>query len=144
MGGRPSGLYTTGYFEVKIGEETHASFSEASGLQVEVEMTEYREGGNNGVIHRFPGHTKFGNLVLKRGVVRKNDFYTWLKKIIDGKFEPKNVSLIMYGGPDGSKVLTWHFNNAYPVKWIGPLFQTAAPEIAIETLELVYDSMKVG
>jgi phage tail-like protein len=105
-------------------------------------MMEYREGGNNRFVHRLPGFAKFGNLSLKRGIVRKNDFYTWLKKIIDGKFEPKNVSLVMQD-TDGTDVLTWNFTNAYPVKWTGSHFHASEAAVAIETLELAYDSMTV-
>jgi phage tail-like protein len=101
---------------------------------------EYCEGGNNSFTHRFPGPARFSNLSLKRGIVRKNDFYTWFQKIIDGKFEPKNVSLIMYDA-DGTEVLTWNFTNAYPVKWSGPQFQASAAALAIETLELAYEGM---
>ena len=131
---------TTSRFYVKFGGETQGVFTEASGLQVELDMTEYREGGNNSFTYRFPGPARFSNLSLKRGIVRKNDFYTWFKEIIDGNFKPKNVSLIMYDEA-GKEVLTWDFTNAYPVKWIGPEFQVSPAELAIETLELAYEGM---
>jgi phage tail-like protein len=138
----PIETYPTCRFYVKIGGETQAVFTEVSGLQVELEVMDYREGGNNGFIHRLPGFAKVGNLSLKRGIVRKNDFYTWFKQIADGQFVSKNVSVIMYD-VQGSPVMTWNFTNAYPVKWIGPHFQASESAVAVETLELAHEGIKV-
>jgi phage tail-like protein len=44
---------------------------------------------------------------------------------------------------DGSPVMTWNFTNAYPVKWIGPHFQASEAAVAVETLELVHEGIKV-
>ena len=134
--------YPTCRFYVKIGGETQGVFTGVSGLQVELEVMDYREGGNNGFIYRLPGFAKIGNLSLKRGIVRKNDFYTWFKQIANGQFVSKNVSVIMYD-VDGSPVMTWNFTNAYPVKWIGPHFQASESAVAIETLELAHEGITV-
>jgi len=130
-------------FYVEIGGETQGVFTEVSGLQVEIDVMDYREGGNNSFVHRLPGVTRVGNLSLKRGIVRKNDFYTWFKKIADGQFESKNVSVIMYD-TDGKPTMTWSFTKAYPVKWIGPHFQASASEVAVETLELAHEGITVS
>jgi phage tail-like protein len=138
----PVETYPTCRFYVKIGGETQGVFTEVSGLQVELEVMDYREGGNNSFIHRLPGFAKVSTLSLKRGIVRKNDFYTWFKQIADGQFVSKNVSVIMYN-VDGSPVMTWNFTNAYPVKWIGPHFQASESAVVVETLELAHEGIKV-
>lgn len=129
-------------FYVQIGGETQGVFTEVSGLQVELEIMDYREGGNNGFVHRLPGFTKMGNLSLKRGIVRKNDFYTWFMQIASGQFVSKNLSLVMCD-VEGSPVITWNFTNAYPVKWIGPHFQASEAAVAVETLELAHEGITV-
>ena len=55
-------------FLVEIEGMFAGGFSECSGLQVETEMTDYREGGLNGYVHRFAGPTKYPPLVLKHGL----------------------------------------------------------------------------
>jgi phage tail-like protein len=127
-------------FYVMIGNETQGVFTEVSGLQVELDVMDYREGGNNGFIHRFPSFTRAGNLSLKRGIVRKNDFYKWFKQIADGQLVSKNVSVVMYD-VDGKPLMSWSFANAYPIKWIGPHFQASESVVAIETLELAHEGI---
>src|SRR4051812_41964618 len=45
-----------------------AGFAEVSGLNSELEMEEYREGGRNIGPRRFPRWGRYPNLVLRRGV----------------------------------------------------------------------------
>jgi phage tail-like protein len=134
--------YPAHRFYVQIGGDTQGVFTEVSGLQVELEVMDYREGGNNAFVHRLPGFTMMGNLSLKRGIVLKNDFYTWFTQIASGQFVSKNLSLVMYD-EQGSPVITWNFTNAYPVKWVGPHFQASAATVAVETLELAHEGITV-
>jgi phage tail-like protein len=43
-----------------------AYFRSVSGISVEIEVVEFREGGSNDV-HKIPGRVKYPNLVLKQG-----------------------------------------------------------------------------
>ena len=53
-------------------------FSEASGLQVVVELHDYREGGRNDYIHRLAGPARYPqNLVLKRGLTDNDTLWAW-------------------------------------------------------------------
>lgn len=134
--------YPANRFYVQIGGDTQGVFTEVSGLQVELEIMDYREGGNNAFVHRLPGFIMMGNLSLKRGIVLKNDFYTWFTQIASGQFVSKNLSLVMYD-VDGSPVITWNFTNAYPIKWIGPHFLASDAAVAVETLELAHEGITV-
>ena len=54
-----------------------ASFAEVSGLEVEIETIEYREGNDpTAGVRKLPGLTKFANIVLKRGVTLNFAFVT--------------------------------------------------------------------
>ena len=61
---------TTRKFFVEIGNIVRAEFSEVSGLNAEVEVLSYEEGGKNGFVHKLPGRVKFPNVTLKRGTTR--------------------------------------------------------------------------
>ena len=43
-----------------------AGFSECSGLDVTLEVMEYKEGGVNDYVHKFPTRASHSNLTLKR------------------------------------------------------------------------------
>jgi phage tail-like protein len=62
-------LYSSHRFAVELKGVTEALFTECSGLQIELEVQEWQEGGLNNVVHRLPGRVKTApNLVLKRGL----------------------------------------------------------------------------
>jgi phage tail-like protein len=132
--------YPSCRFYVVFGTEAQGVFTEVSGLQVEMDVMEYQEGGNNDFVHRLPGFTKVSNITLKRGMTKSNEFFKWCAAIASGKFTPRNVSVVMYDVA-GNKLMTWNYKNAYPVKWIGPQFRAADATAAIETLELAHEGV---
>ena len=132
--------YPSCRFYVVFGTEAQGVFTEVSGLQVEMDVMEYQEGGNNGFVHRLPGFTKVSNITLKRGMTKSNEFFKWCAAIASGKFTRRNVSVVMYDVA-GNKLMTWNYKNAYPVKWIGPQFRASDATAAIETLELAHEGV---
>jgi phage tail-like protein len=120
-----------------------AVFTELSGLQVETEVQEYAEGGNNSFTHRLPGRTKVGNITLKRGMTSSNELFSWYLQHLQGKtIKRVNVSVVMYDTA-GEELMRWNFVNAYPVKWSGPQLTAGGNQAAIETLELAHDGLQV-
>ena len=135
--------YPTCRFYVEIKGKTQALFTEVSGLQVEIVVQDYEEGGNNSYVHRLPGRAKVGNLTLKRGMTRSNDFLKWLMDVANGIIEPCNLTLVMYDTARES-FMRWSFIKAYPVKWSGPQFTARSTDAAIETLEIAHQGMILG
>jgi phage tail-like protein len=134
---------TTYSFGVEIGQIQHALFSEFSGLQAEVDVLEWPEGGCNDYIHKLPGRVKFTNVSLKRGVAYTDELWLWFEQVINGKVTRKNVSVVIYSA-DHTEVKRWNFSRAYPVKWVGPAFKASENAISIETLELAHEGMSMS
>ena len=130
-------------FYIEIDNKKQAVFTEVSGLQVEVVVQEYEEGGNNSFVHRLPGRTKVGNVTLKRGITQSNEFYKWQQEIASGKITRRSISVVLYD-QKGASLIRWDFINAYPVKWVGPQFSADGHTVAIETLELAHDGLKLS
>lgn len=127
-------------FYVLIEGVAQAVFTEVGGLQIETEVTDYAEGGNNRFVHRVPGRTKVANLTLKRGMASSNELFKWYIKTINGEAERRNLSVVMYD-TGGKEVLRWDFIKAYPVKWVGPQLSAASNTSAVETLELAHEGL---
>jgi len=125
-------------FYLEIGNETTAVFTELSGLSLESEVFEYHEGGRNDHPHRLPGRSKIGNIVLKRGLTKNNDFFKWCLDMTRGTIRKKNITVKLFDS-DGTLVAKWEFKDAFPIKWSGPQFQADTSSIAIESLELAHD-----
>ena len=130
-------------FYVEIDGMAQAVFTEVSGLQLEMEVMEYQEGGVNDFVHRLPGRTKSSNLTLKRGMTSSNEFFNWYAELAAGKITPKNVSVVMYD-VKGNELARWNLIKAYPVKWIGPQFNAHDAAAAVETLELEHERLELG
>ncbi len=130
-------------FYVEVGGAPRAVFTEVSGLQVEVEVTDYLEGGNNNWVHRLAGRTKASNVTFKRGLARSDEFLGWLLDISRGQITPQNVSVVLYD-IEGQELRRWTLQNAYPVKWVGPQLGAGSNTVAVETLELAHAGLKLG
>src|SRR4051812_10172468 len=130
-------------FYVEIEQTTVAVFTEVAGLQLELEVLEYQEGGENAFVHRLPGRMKVGNLTLKRGLIRSGEFFDWFLAVARGQVDRRNVSVYLYDAK-GEVVATWEFVKAYPVKWIGPQLTADGKVAAIETLELAHQGLNAG
>lgn len=133
-------VYSAYRFFVEIESITEATFSECGGLQVETEIFEWEEGGENGFKHRLPGRTKYSNLVLKRGIAT-HKLWEWYHDLIGGKIERRTLAVILYGYT-GMPEVRWNIEEAIPVKWAGPSFKSGATEAAVETMELAHHGFK--
>jgi len=140
-------------FEVKIKtSETKVeckpkdtSFMEVSGLSSKMDVEQYIEGGNHGIVYNLPKGIKYDNLVLKRGITTLNsNFAIWcqknlmsgtISKIITGTLEINLINRFGYPGR------VWKFSNAYPVKWSVDQLNSKKNELAIETIEICYSSL---
>jgi phage tail-like protein len=136
-------VHTARRFYVQIEGHTEAVFTEVTGLQVEMQVFEYQEGGNNGFLHRLPGPVKVSNITLKRGLTASNDFFKWLMDIASRKVTRRHLSVLLFNTM-GEEIVRWNFLNAYPVKWVGPQFNSTSAATAIETLELAHDGLELG
>jgi phage tail-like protein len=132
------------YFQLQFGAiptPADNAFQEAMGLAAELEIEEMQEGGQ-AYKHRMPKGTKYGNLVLRRGFVSVNSpLATWVEASINTDFtKPISPADVLLSLRNGQNVLlaTWHFREAWPVKWSMSDFKSQENALAIETLELAY------
>src|SRR4029079_17931769 len=87
--------YTGLNFQVEIEGLVVGAFSEVSGLQVETEVEEYREGGQNEYLHKLAGPSKYANLVLKRGLTDVGTLWSWHQDVVAGTIERKNGTIFL-------------------------------------------------
>jgi len=128
-------------FAVEISGLFVGGFSEVSGLQAEIEVQEYREGGVNQYIHKRAGPAKYAsNLILKKGIGDSTALWQWYCDVMSGTVQRKMVDVVLMTS-SGDEKRRWKLQNAYPVKWTGPDFKATASEVAIETLELAHEGL---
>lgn len=119
-------------------------FTECTLPSLDVKFTTVREGGANG-IYTLPTHYETGNLVLSKGLGLTTDLYDWYAEVAARKWVKAKRSIIvaMIGGPIiRQPIAMWIFTGALPIKWTGPTLKTSDNAVAIEKLELTFDSFE--
>ena len=118
-----------------------AGFSECSGLEATVEVIDYKEGGLNDYVHKFPTRASFGNITLKHGVIYLyDDLWTWHNEFVLGKGKRKD-GLIVLLDESRKPAKVWKFKRGIPMKWVGPSLNAAQSNAAIESLEIAHEGL---
>lgn len=122
--------------------EVVGGFSEASGLGVEIDYAEYRNGNEMvNTSRKVPNVHKFDDVTLKRGVVGSEDLFNWVRSVAEGNHAPRPVDIILL---DEARdvVATWHLTKAQPKKWTGPTLNAkGGTEVAMEELSLCHEGI---
>ena len=134
----PFGAYN---FKVEIDGIQIAGFSEVSGLNAETEVEQVKEGGLNDYVHILPKGTKYGNLILKKGITLSDELYQWYSNTVNGKIERKNGSIQLCDSSNWVVIRSWDFVRAYPVKWEGPSFNAKSSIVAAESITMVHEGL---
>ena len=129
------------YYKVEFqgsSEPNKARFQAASGLGVEYDTEEFKEGGENRFTHKLPVRTKYTDLVLKRGMLTNSETVQWfLEAFQERSFSPKTVTVILMN-EQGEPLRTWNVVHAVPRKWTVSDFNANENSVVVETLELSY------
>jgi phage tail-like protein len=131
------------HFQVEWGG-VNLGFSEVSGLTRETQVIEYRDGFSKEYnVVKMPGIPKFGNITMKRGIVKGDvDFKTWYETIALNTVERRSLTIKLLDEQHNPAV-TWTVKNAFPVKMEGPGLKATGNEVAIESLEIAHEGLTI-
>ena len=120
-------------FLVEIDGIVQAGFSEVSGFGSDIEVVEYREGGDPNRVRKLTGKVSYPDLTLKWGLTDSRDLYDWHHTAVNGEMVRKNGAVIQLDDV-GEEVMRWNFYQAWPSKWNGPDFNATGNEVSIDEL----------
>jgi len=127
-------------FLVEIDNVTVAGFSECSGLITETAVIEYRTGDEDTTVRKLPGLRKYTVITLKRGFTQDRDLWEWRKKVLNGRTERANGSIVLLNEAR-EEGLRFNFREGWPSKWEGPSFSAMINGTAVETLEISHEGL---
>ena len=126
------------------------AFQECGGLQIELDVQEYVEGGRNDGVVRQVGRAKYQNIVLKRGMFYNEsgevnrDLWKWLQGIASGERPVVRydgvVTVMKVGYEVGAK---WEFYRGLPVQVRGPELNAKTGEVGIEELHIAHEGLRM-
>ena len=131
--------------DIPVGD---GGFQEVTGLEVEMDVAEYLEGGrNDGLVQRV-GRGKYSQrIVLKRGMftaddTATNDLWKWFQDTVGGVRPVRRYdgTVDVLSGA-GDIRATWRFRRSLPAKIVGPTLNARTGDIAIEELHLAHEGL---
>jgi len=123
-------------------------FQEVTGLEAEMEVAEYLEGGrNDGVIQRV-GRAKYPQkIVLKRGMFAADsaaalELWKWFQDTVAGVRPVRRYDgTVEVRTPAGAPAVTWRFRRGLPARLVGPALNARSGEVAIEELHIAHEGL---
>jgi hypothetical protein len=110
------------------GEVDLGSWTNVSGLEVTMDVIDYRPAGGTITLHRAAGSE---SLLVKE----------WLQKLAQTPDRPDlEISLL---DSAGETIATWTFAEVFPTKWSIAGFEGSESVVAMETLVIAYDDVSV-
>lgn len=122
-------------FLLEIDGIVQAGFAECSGFGSEVEVIEYREGGDSSTVSKLRGKASYPDISLKWGVTDSRELYDWHQRAISGELDRKNGSVILLNDLGEEKV-RWNFFNAWASKYEGPSLEAKGSDVAMDSITL--------
>ena len=134
---------TNFHFSVEWGADSKISFTEVSGLSMEHEVIDYREGDSKiYAAKKIAGLRKYSNVVLKRGLFHgDNDFFEWWNGVNYQK--DKRTITIKHLNDTHAPDVVWTLEAAWPVALDYTRLHALKSRILIERLELAYESLSM-
>lgn len=135
--------HTKNHFRVEWGG-TNVGFMEVSGLSIQLDVVDYREGSSpESSARKMPGLKKFSDIVLKRGIVKNDDdFYRWISTATFNQVERRDV-LISLLNESHEPVVVWKLKNAFPSKLEYSTLNAQSSDVVIEALTLAHEGLSV-
>ncbi|MEN8228466.1 MAG: phage tail protein [Bacteroidota bacterium] len=131
------------HFQVEWGG-SKIGFTEVSGLDVESEVIEYRDGASPEYVKtKMPGMQKYSNITMKRGTFQgDNEYYDWWNTVALNTIERRDITISLLN-ESHEPVVVWKVKNAWPAKVQSTDLKSDGNETAIESVEIAHEGLTI-
>jgi phage tail-like protein len=143
----PAYPFTTFNFSIEInrGQEgaalVNAAFSECDGLEMSMEFKTIRQGGDNDRQIRVNGPVNYSPVTLKRGMTANFDLWKWFRDSMEDPRLRAEASVVLLAADGTTERARFELARCVPIKMKAPALNAKDGQIAIEELQLAYESM---
>ena len=131
-------------FQVMVGK-TEISCQEVSGLDIEVDVNEYRKGNNPSFsVVKMPGLKKYSDITMKKGIFKGDQaLYDFFTKVQMNMVERQTITIALIDSDLKTQLFIWTLINAYPKKVTGASMNAKTSEAAIEEIVFAHEGIKM-
>jgi phage tail-like protein len=136
-------------FLVDLGDgdpsSVQAGFQECSGIGIEIQVAEYRNGNEKeNDVRKITGLSRVTDVTLRRGIIGSLGLWNWLNQVPNGDQAALRTVLIHLQSEDhASTVQTWKLLRARPVKYVVDPLNAKGSDVAMEELTLAYERLEL-
>lgn len=133
------------HFSVQLGEDSAVGFQEVEGLESQTQVIEYRHGNSRMFAPlKMPGLERVGNVTLKKGIfVHDSTLWDWYNEISMNTISRRTVVISLLD-ETGKPTRVWTLENAWPTRLTGADLNSLGNEVAIESVEIAYETLRVS
>ncbi|MCK9621357.1 MAG: phage tail protein [Methylobacter sp.] len=136
-----SALATTGSAALSaILDVAAGGFSECSGLEMSLKVEDYREGGRNSTVLKFPTRVEWSNITLKKGIGSGTELWDWHYGFVEGRGRRRDGIIALLTDLRVPNNI-WYFRRGLPAKYTGPSLNSTQNNVAIESIEIVHEGI---
>jgi phage tail-like protein len=120
-------------------------FQEVSGLDVEAQPIEYRQGNIPQLSTiKMPGPKKYSDVTMKKGIFKSdNKFWDWFNEFKMNTIKRKPVTISLFD-ETGSPTMVWTLANAWPIKISGTDLKAEGNEVAVEMIVMSHEGLTIA
>lgn len=120
-----------------------AAFQECDGLEMSMDVKTIREGGNNGKQIRLTGPINFGAVTMKRGMTANFELWDWFNLMLTDQSLRADAEVVIFAADGTTERARFLLSRCVPVKLKSPPLNAASGGVAIEELQLSYESLEL-
>lgn len=134
-------------FTIDIDGINTAAFQRVSGLKMKTEVGNYRDGGDNTIVHRLPGQTSYEPITLERGITTNKELYTWATKVYQlntgtGSDDFRKTIYISLKDRTGTIKRKWAVYNAWISDYSTGEMNATANDVLLESVVLEHEGFE--
>jgi phage tail-like protein len=119
-----------------------AAFSECDGLELSMETKTIREGGANQRQIHLVGPLSYGQLTLKRGMTADAALWDWFDRV---QREPElraTGEVAVLSSDRAVEAMRFLLSGCLPIKLKAPMLSAADGGIAVEEMQIAYETLR--
>lgn len=126
-------------------EGPDAGFAEVSGLSMNVEVIEYRNGNSReNETMKITGLARVSDVTLRRGLIGSLKLYQWIDQIRNGDQNAlRTVTIQLLDEQHTTVVMTWKLLRARIVKHASGPFNAKGGDVAMEEMVLAFERLEI-
>lgn len=138
-------LLQTSRFGVEVDGVVLGLFKGCSGLESTTEVIKYKSTGPKGKLftQNIPGHTTFGDIVLKQSLGGSPALWDWRQEVVDGTFDKfRRTGAVVLFDEKGDERERYKFTDGFPSSWKFNELDSGADEIVVQEVTISHEGIE--